>query len=78
MNAPSRLPQIAAPPHDPSSLLLAGWVGPTAREGFRSGRLDRIDVDGRSRTMQLAPTPDNARLLTEASGSFGGSSGTPA
>lgn len=72
MNTPSRLPRVPEPPHDPKSLLLAGWIGPEPMAGWRWRRLVGTQVTAAGATLQLAPTPDSSRRLTEANGSFGG------
>ena len=70
--APVRLPLLSAPPHDPKALLLAPWVGPEPMQGWRWARLAGTQLSPQDSALQLAPTPDTARRLTEASGSFGG------
>lgn len=70
--APVRLPQVSAPPHDPKALLLAPWVGPEPLQGWRWARLRGTELSQCGGALQLAATPDTARRLTEASGSFGG------
>lgn len=72
MTAPLRLPLVPAPPHDPKSLLLAPWIGPTPQQGWRWARLKGTQLSAHGATLQLAATPDSARRLTEANGSFGG------
>lgn len=72
MTAPVRLPALPAPPHDPYSLLLAGWIGADAWAGFRIASVSDIAVAAPSNVLMLGPTPDAARLLTEPSGSFAG------
>ena len=71
--APVRLPQVSAPPHDPKALLLAPWVGPEPLQGWRWARLQGTQLSRHGQALQLAATPDSARRLTEASGTFGGS-----
>ena len=70
------VPPVPAPPHDPSSLLLAGTIGPTARGGWRAADgaagLLRVEIAAGCPALVLEPTPGAARRLTEASGSFGG------
>ncbi len=68
----SRLPPIPAPPHDPYSLLLAGRIGPRPTIGWRVRRTERVEIDGGTRALVLAPAPASARWLSEPSGSFGG------
>lgn len=71
-----RVPPIPAPPHDPSSFLLAATVGPLARRGWRaadgSAGLDGVEIGAGAQALVLEPTPDATRRLTEPSGSFGG------
>lgn len=71
MKTLERMPRIAAPPHDPQSVLLAGWIGGTPAAGFRARVLDRVHLAGVG-ALVLEPAPSASRLLTEASGSFGG------
>jgi len=66
-----RLPPLPAPPHDPYSLLLAGWIGPSAALGWRLRQAVQVDIDA-SRALALSPSPDVLRSGTEPSGSFGG------
>ena len=68
----SRLPLRPAPPHDPYSLLLAGWIGPDPARGFRVAHMQDVDIAAPRNVVTLGPTPDAMRLMTEASGSFGG------
>ena len=72
MSSPSRLLTRPAPPHDPYSLLLAGWIGPDAWNGFRIAAVRDVDVAMPANVVTLGPTADAMRLLTEPSGSFGG------
>lgn len=72
MNAPLRLMPLPAPPHDPTSWLLAGWIGPAPARGWQAAQLDAVRIDEASRQLVLAPAPEAARRLTELSGSFGG------
>jgi phage tail-like protein len=72
MNAPSRLPRVPEPPHDPKSLLLAGWIGPEPMAGWRWRKLVGTQVTAPGAPLQLAPTPDSSRRLTEANGTIGG------
>jgi phage tail-like protein len=72
MKALARMPAIPAPPHDPTSTLLAGWLDGEPRLGFRGRVFERVEVQAACKSLVLAPAPDAARLLTEASGSFGG------
>ena len=72
MNAPLRLVPVPAPPHDPTSWLLAGWIGPAPARGWQAARLDAMQIDAASRQLVLAPAPEAARRLGELSGSFGG------
>ena len=72
MNAPLRLLPVPAPPHDPTSWLLAGWIGPAPARGWQAAQLDAVRIDAASRQLVLAPAPEAARRLTEPSGSFGG------
>lgn len=71
MNAPLRWPHLAEPPHDPKSLLLAGWIGPQPDAGWRLRRLAGTQLTRPASTLTLAFTPEAARRLTEANGSFG-------
>ena len=70
------VPPVPAPPHDPTSLLLAGTVGPEPRGGWRAapGRagLDQVELAAGAPALVLEPTPDATRRLIEPSGSFGG------
>lgn len=68
----TRLPPLPAPPHDPYSLLLAGWIGPTAAVGWRVRRSEQTEIAAATRALVLAPSPDAERRATEPSGSFGG------
>lgn len=72
----SRMPPVPAPPHDPTSLLLAGTVGPWPRGGWRAADgtigLDGVEIAAGAPALALEPTPDATRRMTEASGSFGG------
>ncbi|MDT3671286.1 MAG: phage tail protein [Aromatoleum sp.] len=68
----SRAAPVPAPPHDPYSLLLAGRIGPRPALGWRLRRSERVDIDGGTRALVLAPSPAAARWLSEADGSFGG------
>lgn len=70
--AVSRLPLRPAPPHDPLSLLLAGWVGPDAATGWRVRAFDQAEIGAASGALVLAPTPSAERRADEPSGSFGG------
>lgn len=72
MTALQRMPPIPEPPHDPTSLLLAGWLDRDVAAGFRGRVFERIDATPVCRTLTLAPAPDATRLMTEPSGSFGG------
>jgi len=72
MKAIEHLPPIPAPPHDPKSLLLAGWLDREPTLGFRGASFDRIDVEPACNSLVLAPAPDTRRFMTEPSGSFGG------
>ncbi len=72
MNAPLRVPLIPAPPHDPKSLLLAGWIGPEPMQGWRLRKLVGTQITAPQATLQLSPTPDSSRRLTEMNGTFGG------
>jgi phage tail-like protein len=71
-----RVPPVPAPPHDPGSLLLAGFIGPQARGGWRAadgaGGLYKVEIAAGTQALVLEPTPDATRRLTEPSGSFGG------
>lgn len=69
MNAPLPI-AVAAPPHDPGSLLLNGHVG--WRADAPAGRLDGVEVDARDGSLVLARLPGATRKLDEASGSLGG------
>lgn len=70
------VPPVPAPPHDPSSLLLAGSLGPQPRGGWRAADgkagLDGVEIATGTPALVLEPTPDATRRLTEPSGSFGG------
>ena len=70
--APSRLLPLPAPPHDPSSVMLAGRIGSTPSVGWRVRRLTRVDVDRGTTSLVLSPAPAASRWLSEPSGSFGG------
>src|SRR5262249_4959109 len=72
MRAPVGLLPIPVPPHDPRSLLLAGWVGPEPRRGFRIREAVDVEVSPASGALSLGPTPQAQRLMTEPAGSFGG------
>ena len=72
MSLRSPLPPIPAPPHDPRSLLLAGWVGPDPRAGFRVRDLDHVSISPVSGALVLGPSLAVERRMTEPSGSFGG------
>jgi len=60
------LPAIPQPPYDPTSWLL----NPLA--GWRAATLRYVEQAPTSQILVLAPQPGSGRLLTEASGSFGG------
>ena len=55
------MPPIPAPPHDPTSLLLAGWLDREPRLGFRGTSFDRIEVEPACQSLVLAPAPDARR-----------------
>ena len=59
------LPPVPRPPYDPTWWLLDGRVG------WRAGERQSVEIDGGG-ALVLAPRPGTGRLLTEASGSFGG------
>jgi phage tail-like protein len=73
---PWHVPPIPAPPHDPSSLLLSGTVGPSARMGWRAADgtagLHEVEIAAGTQALVLEPTLGATRRLTEPSGSFGG------
>jgi phage tail-like protein len=70
--APARLPPLPAPPHDPYSLLLAGWIGPNANTGWRVRELDHVDISAATCALVLSPAPGAERSAAEPSGTFGG------
>ena len=72
MNPDPRMPLVREPPHDPKSLLLAGWIGPDPMRGWRLRKLSGTEVAAGRATLKLSPTPDSARRLTETNGTFGG------
>jgi phage tail-like protein len=72
MNAPLRLLPVPAPPHDPRSWLLAGWIGPRPAAGWRQADVQGVVIDGPSRQLRLGPSPEAERPLDEPAGSFGG------
>ena len=61
MNAPLRLLPVPTPPHDPTSWLLAGWIGPAPARGWQAAQLDAVQIDAASRQLVLAPAPEAAR-----------------
>ena len=67
-----RVPPVPAPPHDPLSLLLAGWIGAEPAIGWRVRHLAQAEIAPGGRTLVLAPAPGAERSVAEASGSFGG------
>lgn len=72
MNAPLRLLPVPAPPHDPTSWLLAGWIGARPVDGWQQATATAVVVDAPTRWLVLGPSPEAARRLDEPSGSFGG------
>ena len=44
-----RVPRLAAPPHDPYSLLLGGHIGPEPEIGWRVRRLENAEFAAGSR-----------------------------
>jgi phage tail-like protein len=68
MAAPSLLPPIPQPPHDPTSWLLNGRVGWRAAK-WDPNQIEQLVLD---QSLVLALAPESKRSLTEASGSFGG------
>jgi len=67
--APSVLPPIPQPPHDPTSWLL------NARVGWQDARLEHVEKTPLQQWLALEPRPESGRSLTEPSGSFGGLTG---
>ncbi len=67
-----RVPLLAAPPHDPYSLLLGGWIGPEPAVGWRVRRLADAEIGAGSLALVLSPAPGAERSAAEPSGSFGG------
>ena len=67
-----RVPRLAAPPHDPYSLLLGGHIGPEPEIGWRVRRLENAEFAAGSRALVLSPAPGAERSVAEPSGSFGG------
>lgn len=72
MSSALRLPRVPEPPHDPRSLLLAPWIGLTPQQGWRWQSLQGLQLAHPHGALQLAPTPDSARRLSDARGCFGG------
>jgi phage tail-like protein len=72
MSSALRLPRVPEPPHDPRSLLLAPWKGLAPLQGWRWRQLQGLQLSHGHGALQLAPTLDSARRLTDARGSFGG------
>lgn len=72
MSSALRLPRVPEPPHDPKSLLLAPWIGLAPLQGWRWRQLQGLQLSHTHGALQLAPTPDSARRLSDARGSFGG------
>jgi phage tail-like protein len=70
--SPRRVPPLAAPPHDPYSLLLGGWIGPDPAIGWRVRRLRDAEIGAGSQALVLSPAPGAERSAGEPSGSFGG------
>ena len=70
--APVRLPPLPAPPHDPYSLLLAGWIGPDAATGWRVREFVQADISAATCALMLSPAPGAERRAAEPSGSLGG------
>lgn len=68
---PARLPPIAQPPHDPTSLLLNARAGWRAQE-MQQVEIQPIDACGDGGGLALMPWPGSERRSTEESGSFGG------
>jgi phage tail-like protein len=68
---PARTLPVAGPPHDPTSLLLAGRIGPQPRGGWRAHALTQLEV-APGLALALEAAPGAARRLVEPSGSFGG------
>src|SRR5215831_16278115 len=66
MISASLLPPIPRPPHDPTSWLLNG------RLGWREIKRDHISLIPPGLSLALELAPGSVRVLTEASGSFGG------
>lgn len=69
---PRRFAPLPAPPHDPYSLLLAGWVGPQPAIGWRVQGLADAELSAATHALVLSPAPNAERRVAEASGSFGG------
>jgi hypothetical protein len=67
-----RMPAPAAPPHDPYSLLLGGWIGSKPQVGWRARRLEAVEIGPGSNALVLSPAPGAERSAAEPSGSFGG------
>ncbi|MDH4165486.1 MAG: phage tail protein [Gammaproteobacteria bacterium] len=59
-------------PHDPLAFVLYGCGTAEPSAGFAVGQLDNVEIGACRRTLMLRPAPGEERLLTEASGSFGG------
>lgn len=72
MTSALRLPRVPEPPHDPKSLLLAPWIGLSPLQGWRWQQLQGLQLSHSHGALQLSPTPDSARRLTDSRGSFGG------
>ena len=69
---PRRFGAPAAPPHDPWSLLLAGWVGAQPDIGWRVRALTDTEFAIGSNALVLCPSPNAQRRAAEPSGSLGG------
>ncbi|MDM0109631.1 phage tail protein [Variovorax sp. J22R24] len=70
--APRRFAPLPTPPHDPYSLLLAGWIGPQPSIGWRVQALDDVELSAASNALVLSPAPSAERRAAEPSGSLGG------
>jgi phage tail-like protein len=69
---PWRVPLVPEPPHDPTSLLLSGCVGPRPEIGWALGKLDGLELGAGAPALVLQPSPGALRRMSEPSGSFGG------